>query len=163
MSWDLLPYLLAIIGIGSLLLLARQMFRSARPPYEQRPSLLTKTELVFYHSLLEAVGDQWLIAPMVRMADLIKVKSGAPKRQAWLNRILAKHIDFVLCEHGTLCLTLAIELDDRSHERPDRIERDQFVDAALRAAALPILRIQVESEYDANDLRKKIRDKIARS
>ena len=53
--------------------------------------------------------------------------------QAWRNRIHAKHIDFVLCDPGNLQPILCIELDDPSHNRPDRIERDpQGIDRLRR-------------------------------
>lgn len=40
-----------------------------------------------------------------------------------------------------------IELDDISHERPDRQERDRLVDAVFNQAGLPILHVKVRSYY----------------
>ncbi len=73
---------------------------------------------------------------MVRIADLIRVRPKPPKWQSWQNRIHAKHIDFVLCDPETMEAKLAIELDDASHNRRDRVERDKFVDGALSAAGV---------------------------
>jgi hypothetical protein len=125
------------------------------PPYEKRRSLLTEAELRFYGVLRKSAED-WAICSMVRIADLIRVKPNTPKRQAWLNRILAKHVDFVLCNPETMEVVLAIELDDRSHERADRIERDEFVDGAFKAAGLPLLRVKVQDEYDGKELKASI-------
>ncbi len=129
-------------------------------PYEPRPSLLTNTELAFYRSLQEAVDGQWMIATMVRMADLIRVRKDTPKSQTWRNRIHAKHIDFLLCDHGTMQAKLAVELDDASHQRPDRARRDKFVNAALQSAGIPLLRIDVQKDYDTDDLRQRIAEQI---
>ena len=93
---------------------------------------------------------------MVRIADLLRVEKGAANRRKWLNKILAKHIDFVLCDPGSLRPIICIELDDRSHERPDRIERDAFVDHAFESAELPLLRIKVQKTYPPREVRELI-------
>jgi very-short-patch-repair endonuclease len=36
---------------------------------------------------------------------------------------------------------LVIELDDASHERSDRKDRDEFLERALKAAGVPLLRV----------------------
>lgn len=38
---------------------------------------------------------------------------------------------------------LAVELDDDSHERKDRKERDMFVNALFASTSIPLLRIHV--------------------
>ena len=53
----------------------------------------------------------------------------------------------------TLEVVCAIELDDVSHLRPDRIERDKFVNHAFESAGLPLLRIPVEKAYKAAEVR----------
>lgn len=47
---------------------------------------------------------------------------------------------------------LGIELDDKSHEHPDRKERDRFVDEVFAAAGLPILHIKVKRTYVETEL-----------
>ena len=69
-------------------------------------------------------------------------------RQAHYNRILAKTVDFIICSAATLSPRLVIELDDSSHQRPDRQERDKLVDVVLGSAGLPILYIPVQAHYD---------------
>ncbi|MEM9942103.1 MAG: DUF2726 domain-containing protein [Planctomycetota bacterium] len=125
-------------------------------PYESRGQLVTKPELRFYKSLLKAVQDDWEIFAMVRIADLLKVRAGHPQRRKWLNKILAKHIDFVLCDPTSLKPICCIELDDRSHERPDRIERDIFVNRAFESAGIPLLRIATQKQYRAREIRELI-------
>ena len=149
--------------VGALLIawvFAKLMLGSDRMPYEKRASLLTKSELAFYKALDAAVDGEWEIQSMVRMADLIRVVPETKKFQAWQNRIHAKHIDFLLCDRSTMEAKLAVELDDRSHQRPDRINRDRFVNRALADAGLPLLRIEVQPAYDAWELRKSIDDRM---
>ena len=157
--------LVAVLG-GLLLALWLSLKRLGHddvPPYVRREALLTEGELVFYHILREAVADQWSVCARVRLADLIQVRSQAPDQLAWRNRILCKHIDFVLCEHETMAVRLAVELDDRSHARRDRADRDAFVDSALQAAGVPLLRVKAASSYDVQQLREAVQRHIAHS
>jgi very-short-patch-repair endonuclease len=84
----------------------------------------------------------------------------AAQRRKWLGKILAKHVDFVLCDPESLAPLLAIELDDASHDRPERKERDEFVDHAFESAGLPLLRIRNGSSYDPAALRQLIDDSL---
>ena len=90
---------------------------------------------------------------MVRIADLLRVQEGIKNRRSWINKILAKHVDFVLCEPATLEPILCIELDDRSHQRSDRQARDEFLDEAFDSAGLPLLRVPVRSSYQSGEIR----------
>ena len=154
------PVLFVIATIVAAMYISLGLRRKSLP-YESRPSLLTKTELAFFRSLQEAVDGEWMITTMVQMADLIRVRPDTPKSQSWRNRIHAKHIDFLLCDHGTMQAKLAVELDDSSHQRPDRVRRDQFVNAALDSAGIPLLRVDVQRDYDTDDLRKRISEQLS--
>ena len=122
----------------------------AQFPYQRKDYLLSKGERAFFVVLQSAIGDDYLIFSKVRLADLIFVRRGTEKRQSLFNRIQSKHIDFVLCSHDVVRPMLAIELDDASHDRKDRQDRDGFVDSALAAAGLPILHVKASAKYDAN-------------
>ena len=148
-----------LLGIAiALILLMRTWAGPEKLPYVARGRLVTKTELRFYKALVKAVQDDWEIFAMVRIADLLRVEKGHKNYRKWLNKILAKHIDFVLCHPGTLEPQVCIELDDPSHNREDRIERDIFVNAAFDAAGLPLLRIPTEPSYRAREIRDLIDD-----
>ena len=60
---------------------------------------------------------------------------------AYFNKIKAKHTDFVFCDPDTLEILAGLELDDPSHERPERMERDEFVDNAYAAAGIPLIHV----------------------
>jgi len=55
---------------------------------------------------------------------------------------------------------LAIELDDSSHREGRRRERDSFVDDALSAAELPLLRVPVRRSYSPQELADVIRQQV---
>jgi hypothetical protein len=45
-----------------------------------------------------------------------------------------------------------MELDDKSHQRKDRQERDIFVDGVFRAAGLPLVHVPVRRAYNIDDI-----------
>ncbi len=147
------PALTGVAVVTAVLLLLRMYSQPRWLPYEPRKAIVTKSELRFYKSLRKAALDDWEVFAMVRIADLLKVTEHATNRRTWLNKILSKHIDFVLCDPNTLQAVVAIELDDVSHQRPERIERDKFVNLAFESAGLPLLRIPVEPSYKAREVR----------
>jgi len=132
--------------------IARLQKRRPAPPatsYTAAPSLLTATELHFWQSLRTATGTRAHVLMKVRQADILLADRGDRRSFA---RVSQKHIDFLLCDPVTLKPLAGVELDDRSHERQDRRERDAFVDAAYRSAGIPLLHIKVSSHYDTRDL-----------
>ena len=122
-------------------------------PFRSRTNLLSQAELQFYHRLVEAVGNRATVCPKVRMVDIFDVDMGQTMQpQAYRNRIDKKHVDFMLCEPGSMRLLVGVELDDRSHQRADRQERDALVDEIFETARLPLLHFPVRSNYAPEDL-----------
>ena len=150
------PFWVGLAILVALILLMRTWASPGKLPYQARGQLVTKSELRFYKSLLKAAQDDFEIFAMVRIADLLRVEPGANNRRKWLNKILAKHIDFVLCDPGSLEPLVCIELDDPSHQRADRIERDIFVNHAFESAELPLLRIPTQPSYRSREIRELI-------
>lgn len=143
-------------GVIIIAMLAFASLREGPLPYQKRGGLLTPAEITFLRSLQSAVREEWMIFSMVRLADIIQVRAKTPKSRAWLGKIIGKHIDFVLCDPETLEVRLAIELDDSSHQHDDRIVRDRFVNTALAAAGVSLLRFKVEAKYEHAEIRKEI-------
>lgn len=123
-------------------------------PYFKNSALLTPAEISFRHTLKIAVGDSYQINSKVRLADLISVHKGLAKSE-WsssFNQIKAKHIDFVLVDDETTEILCAIELDDSSHNKQNREDRDNFLDAALKNANLPLLRFRTNHAYKSKEI-----------
>ncbi len=142
----------AVVLVG--LLLLRAIFRRVargRVRYRAKGFLLSAGERRFAEALEEALPSGVVACPKVRLRDVIEVPVGERSRAAG-GRIACKHLDFVLIEAGTSRILAAVELDDRSHDRADRRERDAFVDAALGSAGVPILHVRVARRYDPESL-----------
>jgi hypothetical protein len=98
-------------------------------------------------------GQQVVALAKVNLNDLFFAQTGDTRRnRAANNRIDRKHVDFLLCDAQTLWPVLGIELDDRSHERPERKARDELVDGVFAAAGLPLLRVRVRQGYAPEEL-----------
>jgi len=130
----------------------------ARLPYKKKEYLLTKAENSFFQVLRSAVGQEYEIFAKVRLADLLYLPKGSDNAQTHRNKIFQKHVDFVLCDPVKVSPLLAIELDDSSHQKASRQERDSFVDEAFRAAELPLLRIVASRAYSPKELSGRVRE-----
>ncbi len=151
------PVVLFLTITLTLMIVALLSLRDGPLPYERRGVLLSPAAISFLRSLQLAVREDWLIFSMVRLADIIKVRPKTRKFQSWNNRIQGKHLDFVLCDIETLDVKLAIELEDTS-QPTDRGRRDRFVNTALAAAGVPLLRVRLQEKYETAVLRRDLED-----
>ena len=120
-------------------------------PYRLRDDFLSPAEKSFYLVVKGMMGNSFTICPKVSLSDLFFVARPNENKSA-NNRICRKHVDFVICEPQTMIPQFAIELDDSSHGRADRVERDAFVDSVFEAAQLSLLHIPVQLSYNTNEL-----------
>lgn len=119
--------------------------------FRLQKEFLSAAELSFYHVLVGLIGKRLAICPQVRLADVFYVPRGTGSQAGW-NRINQKHVDFLVCDPKTMLPLLGIELDDASHGRSDRAERDRFVDEVFLKAGLPLLHIQAQRSYNTQEL-----------
>ena len=119
-------------------------------PYVVR-ELMTAPERELYRRLQQALPD-YLIFSQVQLSRIIDVAPEAQK-QAWLNRINRMSVDFVICATDGAKILAAIELDDSSHDLPERIKADNKKDKALRSAGVPIIRWPVKGMPQPQQLR----------
>ncbi len=157
--WLVSPAGLAVAVVLVLLLVAAVVTRGQVDlPYVAAPALLTPEERAFFVVLRQAVGNDFQLFAKVRLGDILQVESGVSgkRRFAAFGRISSKHADFVLCDPRTFAVVGVIELDDRSHQRADRQERDRFFDAAMRKSGVPVLRITARRTYDKQELRERL-------
>jgi hypothetical protein len=128
------------------------------PSYERNDRLFSPAERSFIGVLEQILGKEYRIIGKVRMADIIRPRKGlsASARTSALNRITSKHVDFAVCDPKTLQIVGVIELDDSSHDRADRRRRDEFVDAALASAGVPLARIPAQRAYTPAEIRLRV-------
>lgn len=136
--WPLLLALSVMLGVLLLGILLR-LFAPRRQVAYRLMDFMSPAERAFFSVLDQAAGDDWRVFAKVRIADVLTPAKGL-NRSRWqsaFNAISAKHIDFVLCDPADVATKLAVELDDKSHDRPNRRRRDRLVEAACASAGLP--------------------------
>ncbi len=125
--------------------------------YALKESQITETEKDFLETLKQAVGDSYRIEPQVQLSSIVRPtdSNGRYTNYTDFNKIKAKSIDFVLFDDRNKP-ALAIELDDRSHFRWDRMKRDQFVDDLMDEVGLRIIHIRASYSYDIDKIKRQI-------
>jgi hypothetical protein len=135
---------------------------AGRLPYLRRDDFLSAAELSFYRALATALGDRAHICPKVNLADIFFV-APSEKSQSYRNKIDRKHVDFLICNPATLQPRCGVELDDSSHSRRARQDRDQFVEQVFSAAGLPLVRVPVQPAYRPAELLSLIEQHLSQS
>jgi hypothetical protein len=129
-------------------------------PFHLRDDFLSPAEASFFRVLKGVVKDEFLIFPKVSLKDIFFV-SRPRENLAYYNKIDRKHVDFLLCDAGSLKPVMGIELDDSSHQRQDRIERDELVESVFKGAGLPLRRIPARFAYSQEELEDLMRGTVA--
>lgn len=110
-------------------------------PYRKK-YLLTKNEWIFYKKL-KPLADRYGLGVIakIRLADLIEVDTEKTKDFGrFFSRISSKHIDFGLVNPENMEVRYLIELDDSSHSRPERMERDDFINRVCEKTGYVLIR-----------------------
>lgn len=119
--------------------------------------LLSPAERNFLGVLDAALGPEFRIFAKVRVGDMLRVQANSRGDwQAGFNTISAKHFDYVVCRTADCAILFAVELDDSSHNRPDRQVRDQLLDDACNEAGLPLHRFRVQRTYSVQAVKKQL-------
>lgn len=151
--------MVAITTVAAMLIRRRSLSSSDAAPwpfYAKKP--LTQPEEVLYHRLVDALPDH-IVHAQVQLSRILGVKRGSNFHQ-WNNRINRLSVDFLVCgKDGTVLL--AIELDDKSHDRPARVEADNRKARALAAAGVRLVRWRVNALPDKAAIARSIRPPTA--
>lgn len=117
--------------------------------------MFSPAERSFLGVLDQAVGSEYRVFGKVRVADVASVKAGLGNaaRQGALNRIAAKHFDFVVCRASDLTIVCAIELNDKSHASARAQARDELLGKVCDAIRLPLVTVPAKQSYAVADVR----------
>lgn len=110
-------------------------------PYKKK-YLLTKNEWSFYKKL-KTLSDNYNlhIIAKIRLADLVEVDYNKTKEfNKYFAKIKSKHIDFALTKPENLEVKYLIELDDNSHNKQNRKNRDDFLNKLCNETGYKLIR-----------------------
>lgn len=101
--------------------------------------LMTLNEKSQYRKIQRwAEQKELIVFTKVRLLDLIEPRRNKSNYNVRLWKIQAKHVDFVICDKD-INIKAIIEINDSSHNQPDRIERDNFVQTVLEHCGYRLL------------------------
>lgn len=120
-------------------------------PYRVSNRFLTKAEYSFYKVAQKVLGADFILCPQVALSSVFFITDQQQFTSAF-NRIARKRVDFIVCDAVTMKILFGIELDDSSHQREDRITRDEFVNRVFQEACLPLVRVKVRESYMTSEL-----------
>ena len=128
--------------------------------YTRKDFLISRPEHEFFDILVELVGAQYHIFTQVHLPTVLEHKVVGQNWKGAFSHINGKSVDFVLCDKAYIKPLLAIELDDKSHERLDRIERDSEVERMLQEAGVPLVRFANHGTFDKEEIKKQVLEKL---
>ena len=145
-------YVVGVVAVLALVL--RGLTAENRVGYRRARFLSAHAQSVL-RTLDAALGRNRRAFAQVRLAERATPTDSANVhlRRPALNAVMAKSIDFVICDVLTLDPVAAIEVDDRSHLLPERRDRDAFVNAVFAVIGLPLLRVKAQRTYSVAELR----------
>lgn len=111
--------------------------------YSKKEYVITQHELNFYKSLHEAVSG-CIIIPQAHLSMFLDHKIRGQNWSRAFSIINGKSVDFLICTEDMRPL-IAIELDDSTHNHPDRQRRDAFVNSIIADADIPMLRFSANN------------------
>ena len=155
-----LNYLVGAALVVALAVVIAWLSRPRAPRYHSRQELMSPAEIRFFRALVEAAPRGTYVCVKPRLGDLLQTDR-AGEDAGHHHKINQKHVDFLLIDKENASLLLAIELDDRSHEKRRVRKRDAFVDSALGSAGIPILHVRAASRYEVRELRSEIAESLS--
>jgi len=149
--------LFILLSIVSSLIKRRNKYKTDNTyQYTKKKYLLTKVESDFFKILKQTLSNDYYVFPQIHLTSILENKIVGQSWKGALEHISRKSLDYVICDKIYLSPLLAIELDDNSHSRNDRRDRDREVERILKEAGIPLLRIP----YSEKNNRELIREQL---
>ncbi len=116
-------------------------------PYKRVAYLQDRSQRLMYEGLKEYLRYYAVeIFPQVDMLKLLYVPQAARNFMAYVNRLLGKTADFVICDAQTLEPLVVIALDRMSGDFARQRENNLFIDRAFKQAGLPLVRLMASED-----------------
>ncbi len=113
---------------------------------------MSHVEAQFYRVLHDMFGRSYEIFPQIHLSALFDYPDGMHgSRNRQLDLINKWSVDYLICDSKSLQPIVAIELDDYTHDFPERRWRDREVERIFREGKIPLVRfadIQTLSSED---------------
>lgn len=112
--------------------------------------IMSGAELTFYKELKKVLPSDYYISCKCKIDDIIGCKRN---QKPFRNRMKSRHFDFVIHEIEKNKILSVIELDDKSHESPERQKIDEFKNAICEKVNLKIVRFKPFTKLNNEDIK----------
>jgi len=120
--------------------------------------LLTPPEFKLFQIIDSSINKKkYYIIPQTSILSLLNIKF-ENNREAW-NKVSNRRLDFLITDKNFRPI-LAIELDDKSHEKPERQKRDLEVEEVLSGIGLKMIRFKMKALDYPELIQKKIKKNL---
>ena len=145
---------LAIFCLFALLYKPKEKIRlNAR--YERRGVMLSRPEYNFLLTLRRINPEKYEVVPQVALFSVIEKKTNTSYRNE-----LFRVCDYCFVDRDTFEPLLLVELNDRSHLRADRQQRDEKVAAICEAAHMPLVTFWLDGDIGYETVKRVVRKAI---
>ena len=128
--------------------------------YIKKSCAMTPSELSFYKTLHEAING-CIIIPQAHLSMFLDHEIKGQSWKAAFAKINGKSVDFLICTNDMKPL-MAIELDDNTHNQPDRKTRDDFVNSIMSNTNMPLLRFKA-GEWNSEIIKHRITQALSQN
>jgi very-short-patch-repair endonuclease len=151
-----------VIVIRVFEMLARGGISSSKPKfhYGRKDFIMTSAEHECYNALVAEMGVDYFFFPQIHLDAIVFPKDTRKDRLYAFRHINQKSLDFVACGKESMRPLFAIELDDKTHNQPKRIERDKEVKCILQGAGIPLIRIENRGRFEQKELARLVQNGI---
>jgi len=151
-----LIFVTIILMIAASLIIPDYVRLKRQYQYKRKTFFMSKAEHECFDAITKAVGDKYIVFAQVHLPTIVDNKVIGQNWKFALRHINQKSVDFVLCDKVYISPVLAIELDDSTHELPERQARDGEVERILKSAGVPLLRLENHGQFNSIDIAQKV-------
>ena len=140
-----ISFILAFLIILTIIYIIKLIFKKLKPlkyTYKSKNCLMTNTELKYFESFKRILQNtRYIIIPQVCLSSIVERKE-THKFQSELSRIT----DFCIFTEDYKPV-LVIEINDKTHKKRSRKDRDNKVKYILKSAKINLLTIWTKDEF----------------
>lgn len=126
--------------------------------YYKKSRVMTETEYIFWKILKKSNAP--VIIPQAHLSTFLNHKIKGQNWKGAFSHINSKSVDFLICNEIMEPL-LAVELDDYTHDREDRKNRDEIVNNLIESSGIKLARYNVNSLKDELNIINSINQNLA--
>ena len=164
-----MDFIYGLIGLGVVSLIAYLIIKKFKPKNNsknknqssqvkyQSKQLMSKYEKYFYEILSKNFAQEYIIMPQVNLASIIEKIKDFPKQY---QNELYRNIDFGIFDKNSMKPLLLIEINDKTHNQPDRIKRDLKVKEICNQANIKLITFYTKYENKPNYIVSRIKKEL---